>query len=713
MADMKKLSASIRWLAASVFRGGAISVGLVVGYLLSPGSFLVGNGEGQTFVSTVQAQSHSRRSPPRPPKIHKPPVIHRPPVAHRPPVRPPTRPPVVQRLQQQRIRTQTLAAKRARSQKQANAGKTSEAKVEALEKISGYTWDQWNEDGKALRAAFETDLAAVQTDYIAKQKALHDVYKSEMAAASSLKGKARATAERKAVRKYNKQWQANAKERGEKRDGIRKAYNSQRKSLKSRYIAARDARDELKKIQVTAVDTKTEPKNDSPTSDTLPDSPLIVTDTSGDGKTTDGEQPKSSETKPEPVPDSPFIITDNTVNEPWTDEATSTTGDKQHESPPDSPFIIVDTATEANGQEPAPAPGDQVPGPEPLVTATDITELKLEPAPLINSPDPVVEISTNSVAATDPQTGTPNINSTPDVPSTPPVDPKHNKLRDFPDLAKDVQGYGALVEAIYDNGSVSGYKPITPPIENPNSGFKARIFLDEGKNEVVVVMQGSDFGGMSAWDGLFQGFGNFLPDWLPTNVAQSSGGIPPQYQQALKLVQSAENWSARNGDLKVKVVGHSLGGGLAAYAGLKTGNKVITYNSAPMGPGVRADALSGDFIPANESVINIRTSGDAVSGLGAIVTPLTGETFILPGKVYSTVANPASVSTIPLVTNLEQHSSTILNEALTLVTGQPTPTITVAPKPAVAAQPGGSSGSGTISSSLGSVTTSSGGVYYK
>ncbi len=99
--------------------------------------------------------------------------------------------------------------------------------------------------------------------------------------------------------------------------------------------------------------------------------------------------------------------------------------------------------------------------------------------------------------------------------------------------------------------------------ENPETGFRAVALkpLDPSDERVIVAFSGSDEG----------------KDW-GDNIKQGVGLSTAQYDAA---VDFANKWKASDGD-NVILTGHSLGGGLASYASIKTDLHATAVNSAPL-----------------------------------------------------------------------------------------------------------------------------------
>lgn len=98
---------------------------------------------------------------------------------------------------------------------------------------------------------------------------------------------------------------------------------------------------------------------------------------------------------------------------------------------------------------------------------------------------------------------------------------------------------------------------------DPKTGFRAVALkpLDPNDKRVIVAFSGTDEG----------------KDW-GDNIKQGVGLSTKQYKAA---VDFANKWKATDGS-NVILTGHSLGGGLASYASIKTGLRATAINSAPL-----------------------------------------------------------------------------------------------------------------------------------
>jgi len=100
--------------------------------------------------------------------------------------------------------------------------------------------------------------------------------------------------------------------------------------------------------------------------------------------------------------------------------------------------------------------------------------------------------------------------------------------------------------------------------------------------------------------------------WL-NNIDQAigTGEVPPAYKQAAELTELIKTTLDKTG-AKLTVAGHSLGGGIANYVGLKHDIQSVCYNAAPLGGACLRDlgSITEDKL---EKQLHIRCKGDAVS----------------------------------------------------------------------------------------------------
>lgn len=137
--------------------------------------------------------------------------------------------------------------------------------------------------------------------------------------------------------------------------------------------------------------------------------------------------------------------------------------------------------------------------------------------------------------------------------------------------------YAQLAQAAYDsNASPPGWHRLEAAeleaagldpsaFGTPETGFKAALFRNEESGEFVLAFAGTEDG----------------RDWL-TNGNQGLGNVDTQYRQAANLSVAVTDAVG-----STTMVGHSLGGGLAATASVASRNEGVTFNAA----GVHANTL--------------------------------------------------------------------------------------------------------------------------
>jgi Protein of unknown function (DUF2974) len=104
--------------------------------------------------------------------------------------------------------------------------------------------------------------------------------------------------------------------------------------------------------------------------------------------------------------------------------------------------------------------------------------------------------------------------------------------------------------------------------DTARSGFHATIYRNEKTKEIAIAYRGTQ---MSS-----------LVDWTNNAAARAqkdrdSQLVVRQYAAAYDLARYVQQ---QHPGYKIALTGHSLGGAMAAYAGDKTNNKVITFNAA-------------------------------------------------------------------------------------------------------------------------------------
>lgn len=103
-------------------------------------------------------------------------------------------------------------------------------------------------------------------------------------------------------------------------------------------------------------------------------------------------------------------------------------------------------------------------------------------------------------------------------------------------------------------------------------GFHCELYQNSITGELTIACEGSgDF--VSQWQ-----------DWVLNNFANGAGLEVPQFN-TIDAIATAIN-SMRGDNPSITITGHSLGGALASYLGLKTGLDTYTFNAEGLNPGV-------------------------------------------------------------------------------------------------------------------------------
>lgn len=190
--------------------------------------------------------------------------------------------------------------------------------------------------------------------------------------------------------------------------------------------------------------------------------------------------------------------------------------------------------------------------------------------------------------------------------------------RIHPDLP---DGYAPLSQAEFEALDVpSGrylYEAASGYVEDSGSaGFGARLSRRKDGGKIVVAFRGSNSPGEDE---------HWMQDWID-DTYQGGGGIPIQYSCGAELL-SAVRRAFPHADLTV--AGHSLGGGIAAYATIMLGDAerifCATYNAAGISRIVLMSLPAESVARAASLTANIRSKGDPVSAIPG--TQLVGEIY--------------------------------------------------------------------------------------
>jgi len=166
------------------------------------------------------------------------------------------------------------------------------------------------------------------------------------------------------------------------------------------------------------------------------------------------------------------------------------------------------------------------------------------------------------------------------------------------------------------------------------SGFQSQLYYDKNSNQYVVAFAGTDTKNEKD---------------AKTDVLQGAGQETIAFKKTFKLTEKLIDKFGRD---KIRLTGHSLGGGEAAAAGTYFGVKTRTFNAA----GVHKNTLMGtDRNNAMQYVTNYVYEGDVLTcmqespGSLSLLPKALGEQILL-GKdssnfVYNTVLSTGLVGT--------------------------------------------------------------------
>lgn len=197
------------------------------------------------------------------------------------------------------------------------------------------------------------------------------------------------------------------------------------------------------------------------------------------------------------------------------------------------------------------------------------------------------------------------------------------------------------------------------------------VYRMNGKEwKVVDVLENEKFGqngfrGIALQSGdkvivAFAGTDPKSPGDIGTDLLQGIGFAPPQYQMAANF---AQKWENKVGTNNLALTGHSLGGGLAAYASIKTGVRATTVNSAPLAltnvggnpfsdkvrnnPNITNYYVPGEILTVVDSQnrLDMRPgNGIAVEGKNSILNPLSTFSNHSLGSVAPEIPMPEKIN---------------------------------------------------------------------
>jgi hypothetical protein len=140
----------------------------------------------------------------------------------------------------------------------------------------------------------------------------------------------------------------------------------------------------------------------------------------------------------------------------------------------------------------------------------------------------------------------------------------------------------------------------------PNTAYRAAIYTtDEGKT-LVVAFQGT----LPPSEG--------IRDWTDANVPNSRGHASSYFSRAGELAVAVRQYAEAK-HLKLEMVGHSLGGALATWAGIKVGAITTAFNAEnirqpglPKGAEKQAESLVTDYVTPHDIVTGSQSEHPAL-----------------------------------------------------------------------------------------------------
>ncbi len=178
----------------------------------------------------------------------------------------------------------------------------------------------------------------------------------------------------------------------------------------------------------------------------------------------------------------------------------------------------------------------------------------------------------------------------------------HPELPDgYRPLTKNEFALLALSSGRYVYDSATGY------IEDAEKiGFGARLSMREDGEKTVVAFRGSNAPGEDE---------HWMEDWV-VDAHQGGGGTPAQYTYGAEVLSAVRRTFAGK---DLTVTGHSLGGGIAAYATIHLPDQkrvsCVTYNAAGISSVTLLTLPKETLESSAANIVNIRSKGDPVSAI--------------------------------------------------------------------------------------------------
>lgn len=175
--------------------------------------------------------------------------------------------------------------------------------------------------------------------------------------------------------------------------------------------------------------------------------------------------------------------------------------------------------------------------------------------------------------------------------------------------------------------------PYTGGIRDISTGLYAELQIISNSNTYVLCFPGT-------------GAGDMITKQWKTNLKllTGTGGVPKAHAQAVELASeiNAILKNSKKTGKPLKLAGHSLGGGIANYVGMKLDLNSTCFNAAALGPACLRDlndVMTEDRITKQT---HIRIKGDVISSTKAH-TKLAS---LIPGSNKDTALSPKHIGVI-------------------------------------------------------------------
>jgi hypothetical protein len=234
------------------------------------------------------------------------------------------------------------------------------------------------------------------------------------------------------------------------------------------------------------------------------------------------------------------------------------------------------------------------------------------------------------------------------------------KVRNYEDISSNskknaLREDAMLAKSAYEDGSIPpGYRAATEAEFNQYIGQTStqRLKYDSATGHFRStggwwgIDEGNGLGGrllINEKDGsialAFRGTEASLTD-VDADVSQFLGGTPEQYKEATEILNKLVHSTEETGQ-QIKVVGHSLGGGEAAYATLNCDDvsrvTTTTFNAAGLS---LKNVLNRNLIDRSNVITNIRVDEDVVSQTGFLL----GDTYVMDSQWLFSNGDDGSLS---------------------------------------------------------------------